>query len=215
MKFVVKGNMQDDIQKRNRKTLTTILMVVAVMVGASFAAVPAYRAFCQLTGFDGTTQVSTSVPPESDILDRTVTIKFNTDVARNMLWSFHADQHGLDLRLGQQGMMTFNAENRDRVSVTGTAIYNVTPPKVGKYFHKTQCFCFGSQTLKPGEKATFPVVFYIDPAMDKDPNLIDVKTITLSYTFFPSDTPELEAAMEDFYNQAETAGTVALKPEKQ
>lgn len=205
---------QHDIRKKNQKTLTTILLVVFGMVGLSFAAVPAYRMFCQLTGFGGTTMVSESAPPESEILDRTVTVKFNTDVGRNMLWAFHADDRQIDIRLGQQGMMAFTAENRDRLPVTGTAIYNVTPPKAGKYFHKTQCFCFGAQTLNPGEKATYPVVFYIDPAMDKDPNMVDVKTITLSYTFFPSGTPELESAMEDFYTQGETAGTVALEPEK-
>ena len=192
-----------------------ILAVVAGMIALSFASVPLYRMFCQLTGFGGTVQISGSVPAESDILDRSITVRFNADVARNMLWAFHSDQRQIDVRLGQQGLISFSAENRDRVPVTGVAIYNVTPPKAGKYFHKTQCFCFGQQSLNPGEKATYPVVFYIDPSLNDDPNMDDVRTITLSYTFFSADTPELEAAMDDFYNRAGTAGTVALPTEKQ
>lgn len=202
-----------DLKSRNSRFLVVILAVVAGMVGMAFASVPLYRLFCQVTGFGGTTQVAAALPGE--VIDRTITVKFNTDVARNLLWSFKPDLRQIDLKLGQKGVIGFTAENKDRAPLTGTALYNVTPGKAGKYFHKIQCFCFGSQTLKPGEKADYPVVFYIDPRLHEDPNMADVRVITLSYTFFPSDTPELEAAMEDFYKRAETAGTVALQPQSQ
>lgn len=199
-----------DIHARNRKTGIVILCVVAFMVGMSFAAVPLYRMFCSLTGFDGTTMVSDSLPEKT--LDRMVTVKFNTDVGRNLDWTFRAEQRQIDVRLGQKGLIAFDAENRGSKPVTGTAVYNVTPPKAGKYFHKMQCFCFGEQTLMPGEKASYPVIFYIDPSMNDDPNMGDVRAITLSYTFFPSGTAELDAAMADFQARAAGAGTVALTP---
>jgi cytochrome c oxidase assembly protein subunit 11 len=211
--------MSDQIRAKNRRLLSGIFLVVLFMVGMSFAAVPLYKVFCRVTGFGGTTHVSAAAPADTDILDRTINVKFNADVARNVLWSFQSDQRDIDVRLGQQGLISFSAENTDRVPVTAVAVYNVTPPKAGKYFHKIQCFCFGEQTLNPGEKATYPVVFLVDPALDKDPNMEDVTTITLSYTFFQAETPELEAAMERFVAQSPsdpaTAGTVALPPEKQ
>jgi cytochrome c oxidase assembly protein subunit 11 len=195
---------------RNSRTGLIILAVVVFMGAMSFAAVPLYRLFCQATGFDGTTMVSEKLPDH--IVDRTITVKFNTDVGRNMLWAFHAEQRQVDVKLGQKGLISFDAENRDKVPVSGVAVYNVTPPKAGKYFHKMQCFCFGEQTLNPGEKATYPVIFYIDPNLNDDPNMDNVEVITLSYTFFPSDTPELEAAIANFQARAATAGTVALPP---
>ena len=219
------GNVAD----RNKRTLTVILLVVAGMVCLSFAAVPLYKVFCRVTGFGGTTQVSERAPDENQILKRTVEIRFNADVGRNMLWSFRPDKRLVNVQLGQQGLVTFTARNKDRVPVTGVAAYNVTPSKAGKYFHKIQCFCFGEQSLNPGESATYPVIFFVDPSMDKDPNMVDVTSITLSYTFFQKDAPELETAMENLGKEDDAtsgpksladdpqalSGTVALPPEKQ
>ena len=218
----------NDLDRKNRRALITILIVVAIMIGMSFAAVPLYKIFCQMTGFGGTTQVSEKAPTSDQILKRTIDVKFNADVGRNMLWDFRPDKRQVEIQLGQQGLVTFSARNNDSVPVTGVATYNVTPPKAGKYFHKIQCFCFGEQSLKPGEKAVYPVVFFVDPSLDKDPNMEDVTTITLSYTFFQKDTPELEDALEalsappplsgskSLLNDPQaTAGTVALPPEKQ
>lgn len=209
----------EQTKAKNRRLLVVVFVVAAGMVGMSFAAVPLYKVFCQVTGFGGTTQIAASAPAEEDILDRVINVKFNADVARKVQWTFHSDRRDIDVRLGQQGLMSFSARNNDRVPVTAVAVYNVTPPKAGKYFHKIQCFCFGEQSLNPGEEAEYPVVFFIDPALDKDPNMADVTTITLSYTFFQAETPELAAAMESFTAQPmpdpATAGTVALPPEKQ
>jgi len=182
---------------KNTKTLSLILLFVAGMIGVSFASVPLYNLFCRMTGFGGTTQVSAAAP--GIVLDREMTIKFNTDVSRNLPWSFRPERREMDVKIGQQGLIAFIAQNNASSPVTGTALYNVTPPKAGKYFHKTQCFCFAEQTLKPGEEMPMPVAFYIDPAIAKDPGMDDLSTITLSYTFFPAESKELDTALDAFY----------------
>lgn len=183
---------------KNTKTISMVFLVVAAMVGLAFASVPLYRIFCSLTGFGGTTMVSGTLPDH--VLERTVTIKFDANTSRDINWDFRPEKHEETVKLGQQGLISFIARNNDRQPSAGTAVYNVTPNKVGQYFHKTQCFCFGEQTLQPGEEMPMPVVFYIDPKMNDDPTMEDVKTITLSYTFFPAESEELDKALEAFYN---------------
>lgn len=111
------------------------------------------------------------------------------------------EKRSIEVKLGQKGLIAFHAKNKANTPLAGSAIYNVTPLKAGKYFHKVQCFCFDEQILQPGENVSMPVMFYIDPKMNDDPNMDDVQTITLSYTFFTSESEELEQALEDFYNQ--------------
>ena len=141
---------------KNARTLLMVMLVVAGMVGLAFASVPLYNMFCRITGFGGTTQVSQSAPAADEILERVMTVRFNSDTNRNLNWSFKPDQRKIDLKVGAQGFISFNARNKSDEPVTGTAIYNVTPPKAGKYFHKTQCFCFDAQTLNPGQSADMP-----------------------------------------------------------
>lgn len=200
------------------------MFVVVAMVGMSFAAVPLYKVFCRMTGYGGTTQVAIAAPTPDKILKRTVEIRFNAQTGPGLNWDFKPDQRKTRLRLGAQGLTTFSAKNLTNGEVTAVAVYNVSPPKAGIYFHKIQCFCFGEQSLKPGEKVDYPVVFFVDPDMDKDPNMQDVETITLSYTFFQKDDPKLDKAIENFYStpvktpkldDKALAGTVALPPEKQ
>jgi len=202
------------------------MFVVLCMVGMSFAAVPLYKAFCRMTGYGGTTQVSIAAPSPDKVLKRTVEIRFNADTGPGLNWDFKPDQRKTQVQLGAQGLTTFSAKNRSNNTVTAVAVYNVTPPKAGAYFHKIQCFCFGEQSLKPGEKVDYPVVFFVDPSMDKDPNMQDVETITLSYTFFQKDDPRIDAALETLgsapvapksskLDKNALAGTVALPPEKQ
>jgi cytochrome c oxidase assembly protein subunit 11 len=183
---------------KNTKTLLQVFGVVIFMVGMSFASVPLYDLFCRVTGFGGTTQLSTSLPDK--ILDREMTVKFTTSVNQKLPWDFEAEQSEITLNVGQDALINFVAENTSDTPVPGTAIYNVTPLKAGKYFHKTQCFCFDYQVLQPGEKMNMPVVFYVDPEIENDPNMEDVKVITLSYSYFKSDTSELDEAMDVFYN---------------
>lgn len=188
----------DPQQRRNRKTAMTVFTVVAAMVALSFASVPLYRLFCQVTGYGGTTQVSQALPEK--ILDREVTVRFNTDVSPELPWDFKPELKQVRLRIGEEGVIAFLAHNQTAQPLTGTAIYNVTPLKAGKYFHKMQCFCFGEQLLEPGQSVSMPVVFYVDPAFDEDPNMEDVTSITLSYSFFQAESQALERALDAFYN---------------
>ncbi len=185
---------------KNNKTLIVILGVVAFMIGLAFASAPLYDAFCRVTGFGGTTQISDAAPSEDQILARQIIVKFNSDTNRDLNWSFKPEKRQMSVNVGQQGLISFIAQNRDSIPVEGTAVYNVTPLKAGKYFHKTQCFCFDRQHLEPNQSMDMPVVFYIDPSIANDRNMDDVKTITLSYSFFKADSKALDDALEEFYN---------------
>ena len=186
--------------RKNAKIGLTILAVVIGMVAMSYAFVPLYNLFCRVTGFGGTTLVAETLPDEDEILDRQVTIKFNGQTNKKLPWEFKPEQREITVNLGQRGLTAFSAYNKADKPTAGSAIYNVTPLKAGQYFHKVQCFCFDEQILQPKEYVDMPVMFYIDPAMNDDPLMEDVDTITLSYTFFTAESEELDSAMEAFYN---------------
>jgi cytochrome c oxidase assembly protein subunit 11 len=155
--------------------------VVAGMVGMSFAAVPLYRLFCQVTGYGGTTQLAESAPGAAA---ESVTVRFNADTARGMPWRFSPVQREVTARLGEQVTVFYEASNPSARPVTGTATFNVTPLGAGAYFAKIECFCFVEQRLEPGQTVAMPVTFFVDPALRDDPDAAWVDTITLSYTFF-------------------------------
>lgn len=171
-----------DLKRRNRRVLAGALGVVAVMVGLSFAAVPFYRLFCRATGLGGTTQVATAA--SGRVVDRLVTVRFDAVVNGDLKWDFHPDQTAATVKPGEPTEIHYHARNRGDQAVVGTATFNVTPDKAGIYFDKIQCFCFTRQRLEPGQDADLGVTFFVDPAMADDPDMADVKTITLSYTFF-------------------------------
>lgn len=187
-----------EMTKKNAKLGITILAVVIGMIGMAYAFVPLYNLFCRVTGFAGTTQVAESLPDH--ILDRKVTIKFNAQTNKHLPWDFRPEQREIVVQLGQRGLTSFTAYNKENKPTAGSAVYNVTPLKAGKYFHKIQCFCFDEQILKPREHVDMPVMFYVDPSMNDDPLMEDVDTITLSYTFFTAESKELDSALEAFYN---------------
>jgi cytochrome c oxidase assembly protein subunit 11 len=161
--------------------------VVVGMVGLSYASVPLYRAFCQLTGYDGTPQRAEAVPDK--VFDREVKVRFNADTDPNLPWMFKPEQHFVDIKVGESKLIFYRAENNASHPVTGQAVFNVTPAKAGAYFTKVECFCFTEQTLQAGQKVDMPVSFFIDPAFMADANMKDVTSITLSYTFY-NQTPE-------------------------
>ncbi|MDP6343001.1 MAG: cytochrome c oxidase assembly protein [Alphaproteobacteria bacterium] len=171
-----------NIRARNRLTGLLAAAVVLGMVGAAYAAVPLYRLFCQVTGFGGTTQVAEAAP--ATVGTRLIAVRFNADTARGMPWRFRPVQREVSLRVGEQALAFYRASNPTERRVVGTATFNVTPAKAGPYFNKIECFCFTEQALEAGEDVEMPVSFFVDPAIDDDPNLADVKTITLSYTLF-------------------------------
>jgi cytochrome c oxidase assembly protein subunit 11 len=190
--------MADNHTKKNTRTGLAVLFVVALMAGLSYAAVPFYRIFCQITGFGGTTQVAGAAPDK--VVDRIVRVRFSGNVSRGMPWRFAPQQQEIAVKLGQKAQISFNAENLSDRAIKGTAVYNVTPNKTGAYFRKIQCFCFTEQILKPHEKVAMPVIFFVDPAMARDPALDDVTDITLSYTFFNESGSGLDKKAEDSYN---------------
>ena len=162
------------LKYRNRRLAMISFATAAGMVGASYAAVPLYEVFCQVTGHGGTTQVADAAPGE--VLDRKMTIRFNADIGKKMPWRFAPAQDRV-----------YRAKNLSGRTITGTATFNVTPSKAGEYFNKVACFCFTEQELKAGAEVDMPVTFFIDPEIANDPNLNDVTTITLSYTFFETE----------------------------
>lgn len=169
----------------NRRTALALFAVVGGMVGLSYASVPLYQLFCQVTGYGGTTQVGTGegtvVPAE--IAGKTLTVTFDANVARDLNWRFKPEQRSMTVHPGEQALAFYSARNDDKKPVTGTASFNVTPYKAGIYFTKIECFCFTEQTLQPGQQVDMPVQFYIDPELFTDPNTKDVRDIVLSYTF--------------------------------
>ncbi|MBS0534091.1 MAG: cytochrome c oxidase assembly protein [Proteobacteria bacterium] len=167
-------------------------VVVAGMVGAAFASVPLYNWFCRTTGFGGTTQVSERAPGQ--VLDRTLTIRFDSNVAPGLPWRFVPEQNTVQVRIGEVKTVYYKVINMAAREITAQAGYNVTPTTVGLYFHKINCFCFTEQTMKPGETRDMAVVFYVDPSIAKDTDQDPLNTITLSYTFFPVDTPQKPVA---------------------
>ncbi len=156
---------------------------VALMVGAAYAAVPFYNWFCRTTGYGGTTRVSSVAP--AGMLDRKITVRFDANVGPGLPWRFEPEVNSIDLRIGQVATVYYNVVNESARVTEGQAAYNVTPPTVGAYFTKINCFCFTQQRMKPGEKRQMAVVFYVDPALAKDSDNDDLNTITLSYTFYP------------------------------
>ncbi len=173
----------------NRKTAILISGAVVTMAALSFAAVPAYRAFCQVTGWGGTTQRAEIEANRT--LSRQITVRFDATVNQDLLWRFKPEQVAQTLHIGETSLAFYEAENLANIPVTGRATFNVSPAKAGIYFRKIECFCFTEQTLQPGEKVSMPVTFFVDPAIADDKNLDDVQTITLAYTFFAwDDAPE-------------------------
>ena len=159
------------------------------MVGVGFAAVPLYRVFCQVTGFDGTTmRVSEAQAATVEAIDKTVVIRFDAN-QRGLPWEFRPEHPTDTVSIGARDMSIFVAKNLSSEPMTGTATFNVTPALAGKYFNKIQCFCFTEQRLEAGQEVRMPVLYYVDPKIMTDPETKDIEEITLSYTFFPVDTP--------------------------
>ena len=178
---------------RHRHAITVLgaVAVIAAMGALTYYSAPLYRLFCQATGFGGTTQVARAAP--GAVAGRAITVRFDANTAANLAWRFTAPS-SVEVRLGESRQVAFAAENIGSEPLLGMAIYNVTPPQIGGYFYKVQCFCFTEQLLMPGERKEFPVQFYVDPAIAGDPDGRGVNTITLSYTFYNKG----RAALEDY-----------------
>jgi len=160
---------------------------VALMVGAAYASVPLYSWFCKTTGFGGTTQVSEQAPDH--VLGRMLTIRFDSNVTPGLPWKFEPEQNEINVRIGEVATVHYKIVNQAARAISAQASYNVSPPQVGSYFNKINCFCFTEQRLKAGETRELTVVFYVDPAIAQDRDQNDLNTITLSYTFYRQREP--------------------------
>ncbi len=199
--------MSGRLHLRKAATATLLLAVTAGMVGLSFAAVPLYRLFCQVTGYGGTTQRASAAP--GAVSGRLITVRFDAAVNPDLPWKFEPEQGSIAVRVGEPATAFYKATNLSQESVVGQAVFNVTPLKVGLYFDKIQCFCFTEQRLGPGESEDMPVTFFVDPDILKDRNLDDVATITLSYTFYRNKEAEAVERVDEAHKSVGRGGTLA------
>lgn len=163
-----------------------LVAVVGSMLALAYAAVPLYEIFCKATGFGGTPLVAQE--GERPIIARTVKVRFDSNVDPNLPWRFEPLEREVKVQLGEEKLVHFRATNVSQRPIVGTAVFNVTPERSAGWFNKIQCFCFTEQLLKPGQSVDMPVVFFVDAEMDKDRRYDDIRTITLSYTFYEAKT---------------------------
>jgi cytochrome c oxidase assembly protein subunit 11 len=182
--------MDAGLRRRNKRVGLIGLGIALGMLGLGFAAVPLYRIFCQVTGYGGTTQVASEAKASTvKMAGKPVSIRFDSNVAPGMPWSFRPEQVTQQVRIGERDIAFYIARNDSDEALTGQASYNVQPEQTAAYFNKIQCFCFTRQTLRPHEKVRMPVTYYVDPEMLRDKDVKDVEQITLSYTFYKLEEP--------------------------
>jgi cytochrome c oxidase assembly protein subunit 11 len=173
-----------ELRRRHLRVAGICGAFVAGMVGMSFAAVPLYNLICRTTGFDGTPLIATLAPKQS--IERKIVVRLDANVAPGLSWSFAPEERDVEIKVGETRLVQYVAKSLEARESIGTATYNVAPAVAAGYFNKLQCFCFSEQRLAPGERLEMPVVFFIDPAIEKDAELAGIREITLSYTFFPA-----------------------------
>jgi cytochrome c oxidase assembly protein subunit 11 len=182
-----------DPSRANGRIAVWLVGLVGLMATLSFLAVPFYDWFCRTTGYGGTPQ---TVDSASDtILEETVTVHFDANTDKGMPWQFRPKVSEMKLRIGETAIAYYEAYNPTDRPVAGTASYNVAPEIAGGFFDKIDCFCFTEQVLQPGERVDMPVTFFVDPAIAKDRDAWQVRSITLSYTFYETPLPEGQAAL--------------------
>ena len=177
--------------KELRRKMIPLVGVAFGMLGMAYAAVPLYDLFCRVTGFGGRPMERTE--GASEVLDRTITVRFDASTAADMPWEFEPVQTTAEIRVGETGLAFYEAHNPTDRAITGTASFNVAPFSMGGYFVKIECFCFQEQTLEPGETVKMPVTYYVDPEMVEDDETVGVTKVTLSYTFYESKTDQRAA----------------------
>ncbi|WJH39208.1 cytochrome c oxidase assembly protein [Aliirhizobium terrae] len=200
----VQGGKSDVAQTKrvsNASIFAGCAVFVTCMVGAAYASVPLYRLFCQVTGYNGTTQRVEQY--STTVLNRTMQVTFDANVSSGLNWEFKPART-VKPKIGETVQVEFTATNRSPVATTGTAVFNVTPMEAGAYFNKVQCFCFTEQTLQPGESVSMPVIFFVDPEIVKAEETKNIKTITLSYSFYPSEPTKPVAAVRKDEEQVES-----------
>ena len=174
------------MKKENLKITFSLIFLVSFMFFLTFAAVPLYKLFCQVTGYGGTPKI-VNLKDQIDISEKKIKIEFNSDVNKKLNWSFKPEQRSMESKIGDSILAFYKAKNNGNKSITGVATYNILPFEAAQYFNKVDCFCFENQTLEPGEEVLLPINFYIDPKILDDPSVKHLNSIILSYTFFQTD----------------------------
>jgi cytochrome c oxidase assembly protein subunit 11 len=189
-------------QTSNRTVVVSCVAALLTMGAATWAAVPLYRMFCQVTGYGGTPMRADQAP--TNVSDRTIIVRFDANVVPGMPWDFQPAQRTLELKIGENALAFYKAHNTSNETVKGTASFNVSPDTAGAFFAKIECFCFTEQTLAPGESVDMPVSFFVDPSILEDRDARVIKEITLSYTFYPvtgsgakAEAPKTEPGSEE------------------
>lgn len=177
--------------RNNRRAVLGCLGALAVMGSITAASPTLYTMFCKTTGYNGTTQRAEG--NAGKVLDRTITVRFDSNVSPKLPWSFEPDVPKMTVKIGETSLAFFRATNNSDKPVTGQAVYNVTPEAFGAYFNKIECFCFKEQTLRPHQTVEMPVTFFIDPKMVDDSDTASQPEVTLSYVFFPAERPAATA----------------------
>ena len=191
---------------KNARLALVLGGVIVAMVGLAFASVPLYQTFSLATGYGGATRVTSQAPIE--IVDRVMTVRFNTDVDPRLPWSFQPEVRAISLRVGETGRVFYSVRNQGARPMVGKAKVNVSPQKAGRYFSRVECFCLDQQRLEAGEQTKLSVSFFIDPAIMENDNLNELTTITLSSTFFPGREEDKEAKVELGKRQRDEGGGV-------
>jgi cytochrome c oxidase assembly protein subunit 11 len=176
------------LQRQHRRVALWTTAVALAMVGAAYAASPLYNLLCQVTNFDGTPRRALS--PSTTMVDKTISVRFDANVAPGFPWQFEPEQTTVNVRLGENVLAFYRARNLSDHAVKGTATYNVFPEQAAAFFNKVQCFCFTEQVLEPGQSVEFPVSFFVDPQIANDKDARGTTHITLSYTFYPVTPPK-------------------------
>ena len=174
------------MKKNNLKITFSLIFLVSFMFFLTFAAVPLYKLFCQVTGYGGTPKIG-NVKDPINVSEKKIKIEFNSDVNKKLNWSFKPEQRSMESKIGDSILAFYKAKNNGNKSITGIATYNILPFEAAQYFNKVDCFCFENQTLEPGEEILLPINFYIDTKILDDPSVKHLNSIILSYTFFQSD----------------------------
>jgi cytochrome c oxidase assembly protein subunit 11 len=170
------------LAERNARTGMKMALLALAMIGLAFASVPLYRLFCQTTGYGGVPQRADRGADE--VLDRTIRVRFDSNVDRALPWSFAPVERVVEVKIGETALVFFKAVNKSNAPVKGTAVFNVVPELAGRYFTKIECFCFKEQTLAAGSSIEMPVTFFVDPKIVDDEDTKNISEITLSYTFY-------------------------------
>lgn len=183
---------KDPLARAHKRVAAIVVSVVIGMLGMAYAAVPLYNLFCRATGYGGTPQIAEKAIETRG--QRIMTVRFDSNTSSDLPWDFQPDVPSIRLRTGETATVFFKVHNRSSKPTVGLAAYNVAPDQAGYFFNKISCFCFSEQKLGPGETMDMPVVFYLDPALEKDDIMKNAESVTLSYTFFAAKSPVASAA---------------------